>query len=103
MGEAPVTILFTDVEGSTDLFSSRGDAEAQALLRACDDLARQQIAVHGGRVIKSLGDGLMASFPLTDQRGGLCAGHRFGDDRAAPPAARRPGANPYGPPHGHGG
>ena len=63
MGEAPVTILFTDVEGSTDLLSSRGDAEAIAVLRACDDLVRQQVAAHGGRAIKSLGDGLMASFP----------------------------------------
>ena len=58
-----VTILFTDVEGSTSLLSARGDVEAQSILRMCDELARDQVAGHGGRAIKSLGDGLMASFP----------------------------------------
>jgi DNA-binding SARP family transcriptional activator/class 3 adenylate cyclase len=57
-----VTILFTDVEGSTGLFSALGDAEAQAVLAACDALAREQVRVHGGRSVKSLGDGLMAAF-----------------------------------------
>ena len=62
MSDAPVTILFTDVEGSTALRAARGDAEAQEILRSCDALARQQIAAHGGHAIKSLGDGVMASF-----------------------------------------
>jgi class 3 adenylate cyclase len=32
--EAPLTILFTDVEGSTDLRTRRGDSAAHEILRA---------------------------------------------------------------------
>src|SRR5437879_2015306 len=57
-----LTILFTDVEGSTAMRSAKGDGAAQEILRTCDELIRQQVQTHGGRAIKSLGDGLMASF-----------------------------------------
>ena len=70
--EGIVTILFTDVEGSTALYSAKGDAEAQAVLAAVDELARQQVMAHGGRPIKSLGDGLMAVFP-SPRRAVACA------------------------------
>lgn len=70
--DAPVTVLFTDVEGSTALHSARGDAEAQAILAACDDLSRQQVEAHHGRTIKSLGDGLMAAF-TSPRRAVACA------------------------------
>ena len=62
MTERLLTILFTDVEGSTALRSARGDVEAQEILRACDELIRQHVQAHGGQPIKSLGDGLMVSF-----------------------------------------
>ena len=39
--EGTVTILFTDVEGSTDLTTSLGDEPAREVLRACDKLVRQ--------------------------------------------------------------
>jgi class 3 adenylate cyclase len=38
--EGIVTVLFTDVEGSTTLHSSRSDVEAGAILGACDELPR---------------------------------------------------------------
>lgn len=60
--EGTVTLLFTDVEGSTALTSRTGDVAGRALLRGCEDLIRTQIAEHGGREIKSLGDGLMVAF-----------------------------------------
>lgn len=60
--EGTVTLLFTDVEGSTALTSRSGDAAGRALLRDCEDVIRKQIAEHGGREIKSLGDGLMVAF-----------------------------------------
>jgi class 3 adenylate cyclase len=62
MSDELLTILITDVEGSTTLYSAKGDAEAQAVLAAIDELARQQVEAHGGRTVKSLGDGLMAVF-----------------------------------------
>jgi class 3 adenylate cyclase/tetratricopeptide (TPR) repeat protein len=60
--EGPVTILISDVEGSTALHSARGDAEAQTVLGICDSLVRQQVRDHRGRAIKSTGDGLLAVF-----------------------------------------
>jgi class 3 adenylate cyclase/tetratricopeptide (TPR) repeat protein len=60
--EGTVTLLFTDVEGSTALTSRTGDAAGRALLRSCEDLIRQQVVEHGGREVKALGDGLMVAF-----------------------------------------
>jgi class 3 adenylate cyclase len=47
--EGAVTVLFTDVEGSTDLTTRRGDEAARAALRAHEELVRQQVQEHGGR------------------------------------------------------
>ncbi len=60
--EAPVTIVVTDVVGSTALQAARGDVEGYALIEACDARVRAHVAAHGGRVVKSLGDGVMAAF-----------------------------------------
>ena len=59
---APVTILFTDVEGSTDLRTRRGDAAAHEVLRQHEELVRGCVAEHGGREVKALGDGFMVAF-----------------------------------------
>ena len=61
-GQAPVTILFTDIEGSTALTQRRGDARAQEMLRAHNEIARGALGAHGGSEIKHTGDGIMASF-----------------------------------------
>jgi class 3 adenylate cyclase len=68
VGEAYVetafrTILFTDLEGSTDLTQQLGDRQAMAVLRTHDQIVRDAIARHGGSVVKHTGDGLMAAFP----------------------------------------
>src|SRR5438876_8760098 len=57
-----VTVLFTDIVGSAALKTSQGDATAQELVRGHFDLLRQQVESHGGREVKTLGDGLMATF-----------------------------------------
>ena len=73
MGElAPLTILFTDVEGSTDLRTRRGDAAAHEVLRAHEDVVRACVADHGGREVKSLGDGFMIAF-VSARRALTCA------------------------------
>jgi len=41
--EGTVTVLFTDVEGSTDLTTRRGDEAAREVLRACDAEKRSSI------------------------------------------------------------
>ena len=58
----PLTILFSDVEGSTDLRTERGDAAAHRILRSHEHVVRHCVAEHGGREIKALGDGFMVVF-----------------------------------------
>ncbi len=58
-----VTILFTDLVGSTSLFQRRGDDAADAIRRDHFIRLRAAIADHAGREVKSTGDGLMAAFP----------------------------------------
>jgi DNA-binding NarL/FixJ family response regulator/class 3 adenylate cyclase len=60
-----VTILFTDLVGSSALFDRRGDDAADALRRAHFDVLRRAAAEHDGRVVKSTGDGLMVAFAST--------------------------------------
>ena len=59
---APLTILFTDVEGSTALTQRLGDAKAREVLREHERIVREALRAHGGSEVKALGDGFMASF-----------------------------------------
>jgi len=70
--EGTVTVLFTDVEGSTDLTTRRGDEAAQGILRAQRELVRQQVERHSGHEVKSLGDGFMVAF-ASARRAVACA------------------------------
>ncbi|UCH86209.1 MAG: AAA family ATPase [Dehalococcoidia bacterium] len=70
--EGTVTVLFTDVEGSTDLTTRRGDEAAQEILRAQRELVRQQVEEHSGHEVKSLGDGFMVAF-ASARRAVACA------------------------------
>jgi class 3 adenylate cyclase len=57
-----VTILFTDMEGSTILTQRLGDAKAQEILRTHNSIVREALKAHNGSEIKHTGDGIMASF-----------------------------------------
>jgi len=71
-GDGPVTIVFSDVVGSTDLRTARGDDAAHRMLRAHEEVVRRCLPKHQGREVKSLGDGFMLAF--TSVRRGLeCA------------------------------
>lgn len=59
---APVTIIFTDIAGSTDLTQRLGDAKAQEVLRLHNTIVREALKAHAGVEIKHTGDGVMASF-----------------------------------------
>jgi class 3 adenylate cyclase len=60
---ALVTLLFTDLVGSTELLSRAGDEEAQRIFRAHHALISEVASAHGGEEVKWLGDGLMVAFP----------------------------------------
>jgi class 3 adenylate cyclase len=56
------TILFTDIVGSTSLTRKLGDEAAMEVLSVHDQIVRDALTESGGREIKHLGDGIMASF-----------------------------------------
>lgn len=58
-----LTILFADVSGSTKLFETRGDVEARRLVSAMLNSLAEVTGRHGGRVIKTIGDEIMCTFP----------------------------------------
>jgi DNA-binding NarL/FixJ family response regulator/class 3 adenylate cyclase len=57
-----VTILFTDLVGSAALFSRKGDEAADVVRREHFGVLRDAVERHGGREVKSTGDGLMVAF-----------------------------------------
>ena len=57
-----VTIMFTDVVGSTTLYDRYGDDEADARRARHFAVLREVVASHDGREVKSTGDGLMITF-----------------------------------------
>ncbi len=77
-----LTVLFSDLEGFTAFNAARGDAEAAGLLRDHYDTVRSIVASHGGKVIKTIGDGHMMSFP--QPRDALLAGLDLVDAAPAP-------------------
>ena len=56
-----VTLLFTDVEGSTRLWEAEPEAMARALRRH-DEMLRAAIEQAGGYVFKTVGDAFCAAF-----------------------------------------
>jgi adenylate cyclase len=55
-------ILFSDLTGSTALYTKAGDAAAFRLVDDHFDVLRKAIDVGGGTVVKTMGDAIMAAF-----------------------------------------
>ena len=60
--EGTVTIVFTDVEGSTAILEALGDAVARELFREHDQLVREAVVEHGGFEVEHEGDSFMLAF-----------------------------------------
>ena len=56
------TLLFTDLESSTALTQSLGDAKAQEVLHGHNAAVRSALTAHGGEEVKHTGDGIFAAF-----------------------------------------
>ncbi len=87
---AVVTLLFTDLVGSTQLLGELGDDEAERFRRVHFGLLRDVAIAHSGQEVKNLGDGLMVAFPSAVNAVSCAIGmqqavHRYnarqGDDR----------------------
>ncbi len=64
--ERQVTVLFADVSESTKLYESEGDKAAAEAIARCIDTLRQHVESSGGRVVKTIGDEIMAAFATPD-------------------------------------
>jgi class 3 adenylate cyclase/tetratricopeptide (TPR) repeat protein len=70
--DGTVTILFSDVKDSTNLFEKLGDLRAQEIIGAHNAIVREQVKLHKGFEVKSMGDGFMIVFSSA-RRALLCA------------------------------
>ena len=86
--EGTVTILFSDIEGSTELTERLGDAEAAQIVVGHNEIVRSQVAAHGGFEVKSQGDGFMVAF---NSARALCAARSASSGRStsSPRSVRR--------------
>jgi class 3 adenylate cyclase len=57
-----VVVMFTDIQGSTAYFEQHGDAAGLLMVHNCNRIIRQIVEKHQGRVIKTIGDGMMTTF-----------------------------------------
>lgn len=57
-----MTIVFTDIEGSTEMMERLGEERWLELMLAHNKLVRSVVDEHGGEVVKSQGDGFMLTF-----------------------------------------
>jgi len=68
MEKAPRTlaVLFADISGSAKLYETLGDAEALATVERCLAIIQQACVDSGGRIVKTIGDEVMAVFAAAD-------------------------------------
>lgn len=58
-----IALLFTDIKGSTALYQRIGDLNAFQLVQQHFDWLREATVRHGGAVVKTIGDAVMAAYP----------------------------------------
>ena len=83
------TVLFTDIVGSTDRAAELGDSGWRALLERHDALVREQVDRYRGRLVKSLGDGMLATFDGPSRAISSAIAIRDGATPARPGRSRR--------------
>lgn len=84
-----VSLLFTDLTGSTQLYATVGDAAAFRFVDDHFDVLREAIAAAGGTLVKTMGDAVMAAFidDATAARAGIRCLEAFNAWRARTPHA----------------
>src|SRR5919109_3950771 len=55
-------VMFADVVGSTSFFQKYGDVQGRLFIQRHHDLLSPLVSAHGGRVVKTIGDAVMAAF-----------------------------------------
>lgn len=86
--DGTVSLMFCDIEGSTELNHRLGDDEWVRLLRTHDAIVDRTIKRHGGQIVKTQGDGFMAAFGTPE--GAVGAAVSLGPDLRDPEAIDLP-------------
>jgi serine/threonine protein kinase len=60
--ERRLTVMFTDLKGSTALAESAGDIAVRGMLKRYHDLCAEGVKMHGGTLVKTIGDGTLSHF-----------------------------------------
>src|SRR5215813_1284146 len=58
----PITVLFSDIKGSTSYAEKKGDVEYMAMLTRHNAILFPVIEAEGGAVVKTIGDSILAKF-----------------------------------------
>jgi class 3 adenylate cyclase len=67
-----VTLLFSDIEASTEMTDRLGDIQWIHVLREHNAIVRERVAAHGGFEVKTIGDAFMVAFQ-SGRKAILCA------------------------------
>jgi adenylate cyclase len=62
----PLAVLFAQISGSAALYASLGDSGTAAAVNSCHAGLKAAIEKHGGTVVKTMGDELIARFESAD-------------------------------------
>jgi class 3 adenylate cyclase len=70
--DGTVTLMFSDMEGFTEMTERLGDLEAREVIRRHNRIVRERLAAHGGYEVELQGDGFLLAFGSA-RRALLCA------------------------------
>jgi pimeloyl-ACP methyl ester carboxylesterase/class 3 adenylate cyclase len=73
LARALLTVMFTDIVDSTARAAELGDGRWRDLLARHDDAVRKELTRFGGRAVKTVGDGFLATFDGPPSRALRCA------------------------------
>ncbi len=98
LGVKDITLLFTDLKGSTELYQKVGDLKAYDLVRRHFEHLGRAVHANRGAIVKTIGDAVMASFgrPSDAARAAremLAAIARFNAEHAEEPLALKVGVH----------
>lgn len=95
-----IALLFTDIRGSTALYQRIGDLNAFELVQQHFDLLREATVRHGGAIVKTIGDAVMAAYPDAAHAVGAALDMRDGIERFNQAQPERPVSLKIGVHHG---
>lgn len=62
-----LTVMFTDMKGSTSMAEAAGDLATRMILKAHNEIVFAAIKEHNGTLVKTIGDGTLSHFPTAQE------------------------------------